>query len=105
MVPVAVHGGVVDVGSYAAHRHPAGTPQHVREALWAFSGWVPVAAVVECVALTTHAAAEIMRKVPPRCLKSAPPEASVGPGVSMSLALALPQPLRLEEEVCSFRQL
>lgn len=58
------HGGMVDAGTFAAHGRPEGTPQHVREALWVFSGWVPVAAIADCVALTSHAAAEIMRNVP-----------------------------------------
>lgn len=66
------HGGEVDAGSFAAHRHPAGTPQHVREALW------PRPAARAAAPATGPRAPPLAQPPPRQGRRAAAPPAAIG---------------------------
>lgn len=53
----------MDAERFARHPGPAGAGVHLKPALWAFSGWVPLGGIADALALTRHAAQRLLENM------------------------------------------
>lgn len=64
LLRLVANGGASDTSNYAMHSLPAGEAVHVRAALWAFSGCMPLALAASAVAVTPLACRMLCQAMP-----------------------------------------